>query len=354
MTDATHTAVITPAALPTQPTTSAPLSGRERAVAGIDIGGTKIAALLVDQAGLVLASGTVAAPARAGGAAMSAAAAGLVQDLQRSSGRAISAAGVGAAGVIDPETGTVTAASASFTDWVGFPLATDLGSLLGVEVAVDNDVNAFLHGELKYGALAGSNDAVGIMLGTGVGGAVAVDGRIFTGLRGAAGEIGHTPGYSEIICTCGQRGHLETLASGRSIGLRYGERSGGAATLSAVDVAERARGGDQHAIATFEAAGHAIAIAIATAVNLLDVQDVVVGGGVRGAWDLLEPAIARTLHENQPVSGYPLVVVPSALGGHSVALGAAALAWRLLDRATQPHTTSNVKNTQNDSVRNTL
>lgn len=355
MTDATHAAVITSSALPTQPNTSAPLSGREHVVAGIDIGGTKIAALLVDRAGLVLASGTVAAPAREGGTAMSNAAAQLVQELQRSSGLAISAAGVGAAGVIDPETGTVTAASASFTDWVGFPLAADLGSRLGVEVAVDNDVNAFLHGELSYGALAGSNDAVGIMLGTGVGGAIAVDGRIFTGLRGAAGEIGHTPGYSEIVCTCGQRGHLETLASGRSIALRYGERSAEETTVSAVDVAERARAGDQHAIATFDAAGHAIAIAIATAVNVLDVQDVVIGGGVRGAWDLLEPPITRTLSENQPVSGYPLVVVPSALGGRSVALGAAALAWRLLARASQARdTTSNVKNTQNESVRNPL
>jgi glucokinase len=76
-------------------------------------------------------------------------------------------------------------------------------------------------------------------------------------------------------------------------------------------------------------------LAIATAVNLLDVQDVVIGGGVRGAWDLLEPALNATLQQNQPVSGYPLVVVPSALGGHSVALGAAALAWRLLDRSAQ-------------------
>lgn len=334
MTDATHTAVITSSALPTQPTTSVALSGREHVVAGIDIGGTKIAALLVDQAGVVLASGTVAAPAREGGTAMSNAAAQLVQELQRSSGLAISAAGVGAAGVIDPETGTVTAASASFTDWVGFPLAADLGSRLGVEVAVDNDVNAFLHGELSYGALAGSNDAVGIMLGTGVGGAIAVDGRIFTGLRGAAGEIGHTPGYSDIVCTCGQTGHLETLASGRSIAARYSDRTVGERTNSAELVAELARGGDVDAVATFDAAGHALALAIATAVNLVDVQDVVIGGGVRGAWDVLEPALTATLERHQPVSGYPLVVVPSALGGGSVAIGAAALAWTLFDNTT--------------------
>jgi glucokinase len=304
-------------------------------VAGIDIGGTKISALLVDRAGTVLASGTVRAPASEGGDAMSAAAAGLVRALQADVGAAIAAAGVGAAGVIDPVTGVITAASESFTDWVGFPLADDLGARLGVGVAVDNDVNAFLHGEMSYGAVAGSSDAIGIMLGTGVGGAIAIGGDVFVGPRGAAGEIGHTPGYSEIVCTCGQRGHLETLASGRSIGARYSERNGGISTDSALFVAEKARAGDAAAIATFDAAGEAIGMAIATAVNLLDVQDVVIGGGVRGAWDLLEPALNATLQQNQPVSGYPLVVVPSALGGHSVALGAAALAWRLLDRSAQ-------------------
>lgn len=346
--------MIESSALP--PYSGAPAAGNRQVVAGIDIGGTKISALLVDDAGVTLASGTVAAPAREGGTAMSTAAAELVRELQASVGAEIVAAGVGAAGVIDPETGIVTAASASFTDWVGFPLARDLGSRLGVGVAVDNDVNAFLHGELRWGALAGSTNAIGIMLGTGVGGAIALNDSIFAGSRGAAGEIGHTPGYSEIVCTCGQRGHLETLASGRSIALRYGERSGETAELSAFDVAERARAGDANARATFEAAGHAIAIAIATAVNLVDVQDVVIGGGVRGAWDLLEPAITNTLRDNQPVSGYPLVVVPSALGGQSVALGAGALAWRLLSRGTDEKLKNiqHDKNTQNESVRNAL
>ncbi|PPL18955.1 ROK family protein [Microterricola pindariensis] len=301
------------------------------AVAGIDIGGTKISALLVDRAGTVLASGTVPAPAREGGAAMSRAAARLVQSLEATLGLRVIAAGVGAAGVVDAETGVIIAASESFTDWAGFGLGADLGERLGVGVAVDNDVNAFLLGETRYGAIAGSENALGIMLGTGVGGALALGGAVFLGARGAAGEIGHTPGYSDIVCTCGQLGHLETLASGRSIAARYSERAGVDDVDTAVLVAARARAGDADAIATFDAAGHAIALAIATAVNLVDVQDVVIGGGVRGAWDVLEPALRETLNSHQPVSGYPLVVVPSALGGNSVAIGAAALAWRLAD-----------------------
>lgn len=322
-----------------QGTSLPPGGAHPTTVAGIDIGGTKISAVLVDRSGTLLAEGTVAAPALEGGVAMSRAAAGLVRDLETANGLRVGAAGVGAAGVIDAETGVIIAASESFAGWAGFALGPDLAERLGVCVAVDNDVNAFLHGETSYGALAGSENAVGIMLGTGVGGAIALGGRIFVGQRGAAGEIGHTPGYSDIVCTCGQLGHLETLASGRSIVARYNERVRESArpaervvdAATAVQVAELARAGDPHAIATFAAAGHAVALAIATAVNLIDVQDVVIGGGVRGAWDVLEPALRETLSYNDPVSGYPLVVVPSALGAHSVAVGAAALAWELLD-----------------------
>lgn len=315
--------------------TSVPTGGAEAAaVAGIDIGGTKISAVIVDRAGTELASGTVAAPAREGGAAMSRAAAKLVRCLETSTRVRIGAAGVGAAGVVDAATGEIIAASESFAGWAGFALGTDLGKRLGVPVAVDNDVNAFLLGETRYGALAGSENALGIMLGTGVGGAIALGGGVFAGARGAAGEIGHTPGYSDIICTCGQLGHLETLASGRSIAARYNERTGAdvANVDSAAVVAERAREGDVDAIATYAAAGHALGLAIATAVNLIDVQDVVIGGGVRGAWDVLEPALRETLSQNEPVSGYPLVVLPSALGQRAVAVGAAALAWRRFDQ----------------------
>ncbi|WP_411722382.1 ROK family protein [Mycetocola sp.] len=312
---------------------------RSVVVAGIDIGGTKISAILVDRAGIVLAESTVVTPAREGGEAMSAAAAALVRDLERKTGHVAVAAGVGAAGVIDPLTGVVTAASETFSSWTGFPLADDLSRRLGVATVVANDVNAFLHGEMSYGAVAGSADAIGIMLGTGVGGAIAFGGDIFDGPRGAAGEIGHTPGYGEHVCTCGQIGHLETVASGRSIGARYSEKVAGTAADSSFVVAERARHGDATAIATFEQAGRAVALAIATAVNLLDVRDVVVGGGVRGAWDLLEPALTAALAENEPVSGYPVFVTPSSLKGRAVALGAAALAWRRYDAGDQDPTT---------------
>jgi glucokinase len=220
---------------------------------GIDIGGTKIAALLVRGDGAVLARGSVPAPAALGGAAMADAAAGLARTLAAEADVPLAAAGVGAAGVIDHETGTIRAASATFVGWAGFPLADELEARLGVPVRVENDVNAFLLGEAAAVGRT-ERDVLGVMLGTGVGGALLIDGELHHGPHGAAGEIGHTPGYSQLVCTCGQVGHLETLASGTSIALRYQERTGGPA-LDARDVADRARDGDADAIAVFHAAG---------------------------------------------------------------------------------------------------
>lgn len=297
--------------------------------AGIDIGGTKIAALIVDDAGGVLARGAVPAPAREGGAAMADAAARLVTDLAHRSGARLRSAGAGAAGVVDHETGTIRAASATFSDWVGFPLATELSIRLGVPVGVENDVNAFLLGEAAAASMR--DDVLGVMLGTGVGGALIIDGALRRGPHGAAGEIGHTPGYSDLVCTCGQIGHLETLASGTSIALRFAERTG-EHLGGARDVAARARRGDADAVAVFRAAGRALGLACASAATLLDLPRAIVGGGVAHAWDLLQPGIDEALRTDAPVSGIPLTILPARLGEDAVALGAIETA-RSLDMA---------------------
>lgn len=287
--------------------------------AGIDIGGTKISALLVDATGVVVARGTCEAPALEGGAAMADAAALLVRELTARSGTHLRAVGVGTAGVVDHESGSIRAASATFKDWAGFPLAAELTARLQVPVGIENDVNAFLLGEAAAADVHG--DVLGVMLGTGVGGAVIIDGALRRGPHGAAGEIGHTPGYGDIVCTCGQRGHLETLASGTSIALRYAERSGRSASGSR-QVAELARSGDEHAIAVFHDAGRALGVACASAATLLDLSVAIVGGGVASAWDLLTPGVDQALREDAPVSGIPLAIVPARLGADAVALGA--------------------------------
>ncbi|WKT88926.1 ROK family protein [Microbacterium maritypicum] len=303
-------------------------SARGAGLVGIDIGGTKIAVLLVSDDGAVLARGSVPAPAALGGGAMADAAADLARELAAQAEVSLAAAGVGAAGVIDHETGTIRAASATFVGWAGFPLADELEQRLGVPVRVENDVNAFLLGEAAADGRT-DRDVLGVMLGTGVGGALIIDGDLHHGPHGAAGEIGHTPGYSELVCTCGQIGHLETLASGTSIALRYQERTS-APVRDAREVADRARGGDAEAIAVFDAAGRALALACASAATILDLPCAIVGGGVTAAWDLLEPSILRTLDTDSPVSGIPLRIIPAVLGSDAVALGAIETARRAL------------------------
>jgi len=292
-------------------------------VAGIDIGGTKTSGALVAADGKVLARATRVTPARAGSAAMAETAALLVEELADDTGVRPDAVGVGAAGVVDPQSGAIRAASDMFVDWAGFPLGERLGDRLELEVRVENDVNAFLLGETAWGSGRGS-DVLGVMLGTGVGGALVLDGALRHGPYGAAGEIGHTPGYSDLVCTCGRTGHLETLASGTSISRRYAAATG-EVVVSARVVADRARTGDPVAKAVFDDAGRAVALACISAATLVDVPLAVVGGGVASAWDLLAPAVEATLLTDPPVSGAPLRIVPGTLRGDAVVLGAAAL-----------------------------
>ncbi|MHC3469663.1 ROK family protein [Streptomyces sp. 7R007] len=288
-------------------------------VAGVDIGGTTTQVVLCGPDLTVRERMEVATPAAEGGAAMVGTALTAVRRLlDRGPGRLLGV-GVGAAGVVDARAGTILVATDSFRDWAGFEVTAEVERALGVPAFLDNDVNAFLRGEAAAGAVAGEPDVLGMMLGTGVGGALWLGGALYDGPHGAAGEIGHVPGFGDLPCTCGGRGHLETLASGRAIAARYGERTGRRLTAREVAAA-----GDPDARAVFEAAGGAVGRAILLTAGLLDVTTFVLGGGVSRAWPLLEPAIRAALTAEPPVSGHPLTVLPAALGDDAVAVGAAA------------------------------
>ncbi|WP_037578217.1 ROK family protein [Phaeacidiphilus oryzae] len=305
-------------------------------LAGVDIGGTTTQVVLCDPELNVLERIGTPTPAAAGGPAMLRA----VQDAlgallhRRAQSRARSgsprperllAVGVGAAGVVDPVAGRVLVASDSFdSTWSGFPVAAELTAAMGVPAFLDNDVNAFLRGEATRGAAAGEPDVLGMTLGTGVGGALWVGGELYEGPHAAAGEIGHLPGFGELPCTCGGRGHLETLASGRSLAARYAERTG--RRVGAEEVATAAEGGDREARAVLAAAGRGIARAVLITAGLLDITTVVIGGGVARAWHLLHPEIAAALADEPPVSGHPVRLLRSSLGEDAVAVGAAARA----------------------------
>lgn len=291
-------------------------------VAGVDVGGTNTKVLLATPDLEVLDRVDLPTPAHAGGAAIVTAAVGAVTGLLDRHRASLTGVGVGAAGVVDAVTGTVLVTGNSFTGWAGYGVTSAVREALGVPATLDNDVNAFLLGEVATGAVAGETDVLGMTLGTGVGGALVLGGTLFAGPRGAAGEIGHVPGFGDALCTCGQVGHLETIAGARGIADRYTERSG--RRLSVQDVAGAARAGDVDARAVFERAGWGLARAALLTAGILDVTTVVVGGGIARSWDLLEPAAAAAIAAEPPVSGAPIRLAQSTLGSDAVALGAAA------------------------------
>ncbi|MET3453408.1 ROK family protein [Curtobacterium sp. 1544] len=290
--------------------------------AGIDVGGTNTKVLLATPDLEVIDRIDLPTPAHAGGDAIVTAAVEAVRVLLDRHRASLAGVGVGAAGVVDATTGTVLVTANSFTGWAGYGVTAAVSAALGVPATLDNDVNAFLLGELAAGAVAGEADALGMTLGTGVGGALVLGGTLFAGPRGAAGEIGHVPGFSDVRCTCGQVGHLETIAGARGIADRYAERSG--RRVSARAVADAARAGDLDAAEVFAITGWGIARAALLTAGILDVTTVVIGGGVARSWDLLEPAVSAAIAAEPPVSGAAIRLAQSALGADAVALGAAA------------------------------
>lgn len=302
----------------------------EQVVVGVDIGGTTMTIARVHPDGVVDAAVQMPSPARVDGSAV----VGEIRRVVLSRWPDVTRIGVGTAGVICPRTGAVLAASDSFRGWAGFPLRQELEDALGVPVRVENDVNAFLLGEQRFGAAAGHDDCLGIMLGTGVGGAVVLGGAIHAGVRGAAAEIGHMPVVGDDPCSCGTAGHLESRAGGRAIARRYASLrgSGEAADASARSVALAADDGDADARRVLSEAGTALGLAMVQAATLYDLTTVVVGGGVAQSWHLIGPAVDAVIARYPLISGAELEVSTAELGGHAVLVGAASLAaaegWR--------------------------
>lgn len=286
---------------------------------GLDIGGTSISAVVMDDDGVVRGRAAQMTPAEHGGDAMVAACHSAASLATARAGITPRVAGVGAAGVIDAH-GVVLAASDSFAGWQGYALGEELIRSLGMPVSVGNDVAAFVLGEQRFGAGRSLPNFFGIALGTGVGGGLVLDSALHTGETGAAAEIGHIPGFGERLCTCGRRGHLETLASGRSISTLYAEETG--RHLTTKEVAGLARGGDASALSIFSAAGAGVARAALIVSGILDISSIVIGGGVANAWDLLQPAVDAELRDSPPISGNPVSILKSVLGPDAVAIGA--------------------------------
>lgn len=249
---------------------------------GIDLGGSKIAGVVLDARDRVIAQRRVMTPQGDYGKTLEAIAA-LVGDLERSSGVADLSVGMGTPGSIDPRTGCMRNANSRCLN--GQPLLADMQTVLRRPVRIANDADCLALSEQRDGAAAGAASVFAVILGTGVGGGLVCGGQLHVGHNGLAGEWGHNPlpwalaaEMAAAPCWCGLRGCLETWLSGSALVTDYCRRGG--ASRSAVAITAAAAAGERLAEDALAAWCGRLARALAQVINLLDPEVIVVGGGL--------------------------------------------------------------------------
>jgi fructokinase len=262
---------------------------------GVDLGGTKIEALALRDDGEAVLRRRVPTPQAEGYEAIVGAVASLVRELESELG-AEGTVGVGTPGALSPATGLLKNANTVCLN--GRPLDRDLAEALGREVRLANDADCFALSEATDGAAAGAPTVFGVIVGTGTGGGVVVEGRLLRGPNAIAGEWGHNPlpwprddERPGPECYCGKRGCIETWLSGPGLSADHRRASGEA--VEAPELAARAASGDEAAQRSLERHADRFARALATIVDVLDPHVIVLGGGVSNLEHLYEAIPAR-------------------------------------------------------------
>lgn len=248
---------------------------------GVDLGGSKIEVVALDEAGRTLFRERAATPAGDYVATLDTIAALVARCEAAIGGHAT--VGVGTPGSLSPATGLIRNANSTCLN--GRALDRDLARRLGREVRTANDANCFAMSEATDGAGAGARCVFGVILGTGIGGGIVVDGRLLQGANAIAGEWGHTPlplpGADDLplpACYCGRSGCIETYLSGPGMAADHARRTG--LTLDAREIAAEAESGGQCSEATMERYERRLARALAGIINVLDPDVIVLGGGL--------------------------------------------------------------------------
>ncbi|MCX5345295.1 ROK family protein [Streptomyces atratus] len=303
-------------------------------VAALDIGGTKIAAALVDGSGALLVRAQRPTPARESAETVMGAVTEVLAELSGSPlWERATAVGIGSAGPVDASAGTVS--PVNVPGWRDFPLVERVGRAAGgLPVELVGDGVAMTAAEHWLGAARGYDNALCMVVSTGVGGGLVLGGKLHPGPTGNAGHIGHVSvDLDGDPCPCGSRGCVERIASGPNIArraLEAGWRPGPDGDASAAAVAAAARAGDQIAIASFERAAQALAAGIAATATLVEIDIAVIGGGVAGAGDILFVPLRRALRQYATLSFVQqLTVAPAVMGTDAGLVGAAAAAVRV-------------------------
>jgi len=227
-------------------------------------------------------------------------------------------AGVGIPGLYDPRAGTTRFLVNLRGAWDGYPIVAPVAAALGVPVALINDARAFGLAELRLGAGRGASSMVGLTLGTGVGGVIAVDGKVHQGHDGTAGEIGHqTIDPDGPDCNCGNHGCLEAFARADRIAEACG-------TATAEEAVDRARNGDAAAIEGLRRVGRYLGIGIGNMIVVISPDRVVIGGGIAAAGDLLLASARDEIRRRVRTTSIAEVeIVTAELGTWAGAIGAA-------------------------------
>ncbi|MCS0603896.1 ROK family protein [Streptomyces sp. LP11] len=300
-------------------------------VAALDIGGTKIAGALVDDGGRIQARAQRATPAQQDGETVMRAVEEVLGELAGSPlwGRA-GVVGIGSAGPVDASAGTVS--PVNVPGWRDFPLVERVRAATdGRPVELIGDGVAITAAEHWQGAARGHDNALCMVVSTGVGGGLVLNGQLHPGPTGNAGHIGHiSVDLDGDPCPCGARGCVERIASGPNIArraLERGWRPGPDGDTSAAAVAAAAREGDPLAVASFERAAQALAAGIAATATLVEIDIAVIGGGVGKAGDILLTPLRKALTDYATLSFVQrLTVVPAQMGTDAGLVGAAAAA----------------------------
>lgn len=309
---------------------------------GVDLGGTTINIGLVTTGGTIVAEQQIPSNVHQGVDYVVEQIAVVIREFTTSEqwDVTIDAIGIGVAGLVNSPDGILKEAT-NFPGWIDVPLAEKLEHLLKLPVILDNDANVAALGEFSFGAGHGYPNMIMVTLGTGVGAGLILDGMIYRGAYGAAGEFGHiTIDRHGETCGCGRRGCVEAYVGSKGIRrdalrlLREHPKSLLAAydpeKLTPKDIFTEAQRQDEVAKTVFRQAGEYLGLGLGNVVNLLNIQRVVLGGGVALAGELLIDSAQEALrYAALNNSDEPVRIVKAQLGSHSGIVGAASLAMSL-------------------------
>jgi glucokinase len=312
-------------------------------IAGIDIGGTKIAVALSDTDGHLISISRFATNVEIGPYRILDNTVKEIEQMMEEADARLVAAGIGCGGPLDHRRGLILSPP-NLPGWDDFPIIEVIEKRLGCRAVLDNDANVAALGECRYGAGVGLHDLVYVTISTGIGGGIIIGGKILHGINDGAGEVGHITVLPEgPRCGCGARGCMEAICSGTSIARRARERlltaaqssmttlAGGLNKVTAKVVAEAARSGDPLASEIWDETVYYLAIGLGNVINIIAPEAVILGGGVSMAGEqLLEPLRREVQSRSTMLPPEKINILQAALGDNSGIYGALILGQRSL------------------------